>query len=280
MKQSKKVRPVLTISLRRHHILIIALVIFAAIFGYSLYFKFFMVLPQSSIHLINELPVTLENQKILVFSPHCDDETLGAGGLIHRAIQMKSDVRVVIVTDCNKRKIGATRKNESIDALKVLGLDYQHISFLNFPEEVEKRNPDEVKTMQDAINREINIFSPTLIVAPHPDDTHVDHRTVGRLVEESIQGKNNIRIIYYLIHCNFLKFPSPAGLKSDAYLLPPARLVSFSTLWYKLSLTTEEEDLKEEAIFKYKSQLKITNPILERILLGFVRKNELFMIRQ
>jgi LmbE family N-acetylglucosaminyl deacetylase len=280
MKRSKKVKPVLTVSLRRRHILAIVLVIFAAIFGYSLYFKFFMVLPQPSINLMNELPTTLENQKILVFSPHCDDEILGAGGLIHRAIQMKSDVRVVIVTDCNKHKIGATRKNESTNALKVLGLDYQHISFLNFPEGVEKRDPEEVKAMQEAISKEINIFSPTLIVAPHPDDTHVDHKLVGQLIIKAVQGKSNIQIIYYLVHYNFLKFPSPPGLRPDAYLLPPARLVSFTDRWYKLSLTADEENLKEEAVFKYRSQLKRTNPILERILLDFVRKNELFMIKQ
>lgn len=43
-------------------------------------------------------------------------------------------------------------------------------------------------------------------------------------------------------------------------------------------LSNAEEDAKEDAVLKYKSQLKVTNPVLNRVLLDFVRRNELFMV--
>lgn len=131
-------KPLFTVSFRRRHILMIVLILIAAGFGYSIYFRMFMTLPQQAINTIAELSQSHKNQKIIVFAPHCDDETLGAGGLIDRATKEGSQVKVVIVTDCNKHKIGAIRKQESLSALSTLGVLQSDVSFLNFPEGQDK----------------------------------------------------------------------------------------------------------------------------------------------
>lgn len=67
-------------------------------------------------------------------------------------------------------------------------------------------------------------------------------------------------------------------MKVGDYLTPPIRLINHDTRWYTFPLTEEQEEKKESAVLKYKSQLKISNPILHQILLDFIRKNEIFMI--
>lgn len=237
-----------------------------------------MVLPQTAINIMPELPISLENQRVLVFAPHCDDEVLGSGGLINRAIKAGSVVRVVIVTDCNKRKIGQKRKEETKKGLSVEGLGAQNIAFLNFPEGESSPKKEADPKMVEAMNNQIKLFNPSIVILPNLNDTHRDHEAVGIAGRQLLHGKNDISILYYLIHYNFLRFPSPPGLRPDDYLLPPARLINLHDNWFKFSLTSDEVDQKEDATSQYKSQLSLKNPILVRVLWDFVRQNELFMM--
>jgi len=240
-----------------------------------------MVLPQTAINVLPEATFSLSDQRIVVVAPHCDDEVLGAGGLIQKAIKSGSDVRVVMVTDCNYQKIGQTRQGETKSALGVLGLPSNKIIFLNFPEKAEKskKNIGENVEMRAAMKTQFVKFDPTLVVLPHPEDTHIDHATSGREGLKALKENNSsAKVAYYLIHYNFLRYPNPSGLHLDKYLLPPARLISWTDRWYKLDLTAEGEDLKEEAVLTYRSQLRRSNPILYKILLDFIRRNELFMV--
>jgi len=265
------------LTFKKRHLIFLLVIIGIGLFGYSLYFRFFMVLPQSAFFILPELPISLDNQKILILSPHCDDETLGAGGLIQRALSKNSKVKVVIITDCNKRKKGNLRKKETLKALDILGVKKDNVLFLNFPELGIETSQKEAELSQ-RLREEIKIFSPSLIVSPHLEDTHPDHKVVGKVVSELTKYKN-IQIIYYLIHYNFLKFPSPSGFKPNYYILPPARLIKFKERWYKFSLAEEEEERKERAVFVYRTQLSYKNPILRRLLFGFIRRNELFMVK-
>lgn len=282
LPSTKDRQPVLTLRLYKRHILLIIIIIVAAMFAYAAYFKFFMTLPQSAINIVQEVPFSLANQRILVVSPHCDDETLGASGLMQIAKREGSEIKIIMVTDCNYQKIGVTRRAETASALKTIGFNENNIKFLNFPEKNEKskEGPEEERSMKTAILDEVTSYNPTLIISPHSQDTHIDHATAGQIIQEIVKGKeDSIKVAYYLIHYNFLRYPSPPGLKPDEFLLPPARLISLTDRWYKLDLPSEDEDVKEEATLKYKSQLHRTNPILHRILLDFVRRNELFMVR-
>lgn len=92
-------------------------------------------------------------QRILVFAPHNDDETLGQGGLIDTAIKAGKQVEVVIATNgdgytfatmeefrkvfptgMDYIKLGNIRQEESISALQVLGLDRKNVFFLSYPD--------------------------------------------------------------------------------------------------------------------------------------------------
>jgi LmbE family N-acetylglucosaminyl deacetylase len=104
---------------------------------------------------INSLEIldTSSYQRILVFAPHNDDETLGQGGLLANAVKNGKDVSVVIATNGDGYtfatmeefrklfptgkdyiKMGNVRQQESINALNMLGLKKENIFFLSYPD--------------------------------------------------------------------------------------------------------------------------------------------------
>lgn len=92
--------------------------------------------------------------RLLVLSPHPDDEVLGAAGLIRRVITAGGRVRVVLLTSgdafaegvetldgitsptaADYRDYGTKRESESLAALGTLGLDPRRVTFLGFPDD-------------------------------------------------------------------------------------------------------------------------------------------------
>jgi LmbE family N-acetylglucosaminyl deacetylase len=93
------------------------------------------------------------NTRLLVFAPHPDDETLGAGGLIQRVLSTGGAVKVVFMTSGDGfpagvavarhtltptaqdyRTYGTLRQEEAKRALAVLGVAEKDIIFLGFPD--------------------------------------------------------------------------------------------------------------------------------------------------
>lgn len=90
--------------------------------------------------------------RLLVVAPHPDDELIGAGLLIQRALQCGAQVRVVVVThgdafayvgprpaqrisaERRTRGLGVTRRSESLRALARLGLGADSVLFLGYPD--------------------------------------------------------------------------------------------------------------------------------------------------
>ena len=100
------------------------------------------------------MPSPRTAQRLLVFSPHPDDETLGAAGLMREARLHGCDVRVAFFTCGDGFRVGAARElhelnvapsdyvrygllrqEESRTALGVLGVPRDHITFLGYPDQ-------------------------------------------------------------------------------------------------------------------------------------------------
>jgi LmbE family N-acetylglucosaminyl deacetylase len=98
-------------------------------------------------------PSLSKNTRLIVFAPHPDDETLGAGGLIQRVLTLGGAVKVVFMTSGDGfpegverenriarptaqdyRDYGKLRKREARQALRILGMKKQDVVFLNFPD--------------------------------------------------------------------------------------------------------------------------------------------------
>lgn len=92
--------------------------------------------------------------RVMIFSPHPDDETLAAGGIIQRAAALGGEVRIVWITNgdgylegMQKEKLqglpssqdfinyGMKRHKEALEALRSLGLRNSNGVFLGFPDD-------------------------------------------------------------------------------------------------------------------------------------------------
>lgn len=97
--------------------------------------------------------INFYGKKIIVFAPHCDDETLGCGGMIQKAVNAGAKVYVVLITNGDGFKYAAEaefkkfkpspqnyikfaymRQNESLQALAMLGVKNTNIFFLGYPD--------------------------------------------------------------------------------------------------------------------------------------------------
>lgn len=265
-------------------------------------------------------------KRLLVFAPHEDDETLGQAGLIQRALAQGMEVKVVIETNGDGylfatieefRKafptsgdyihLGNIRQQESLNALKVLGVQPSNVIFLSYPDrgtpELWVRswnpanpfespytetthspyaitfNPQSNYSGEDLlkdISTILEDYNPDLIVYPNPEDVHPDHRGLSDFVRLAVQlermntpGFAPMELTY-LVHRP--QFPAPHGYLPNDSLLPPLPLFNINPNWYSFGLTADEINKKFEAIQQYKSQL----PSLRGLLESFVRSNELF----
>jgi len=98
-------------------------------------------------------PFVTKNTRLMVVSPHPDDETLAAGVLIQLVLRLGGSVKVVFMTSGDGfpegveketrigrpnaqdyRNYGKLRKREARQALRVLGMKKRDVVFLNFPD--------------------------------------------------------------------------------------------------------------------------------------------------
>jgi len=116
----------------------------------SLYHYFFP--SPTRVRLPAEMPLG-PGDSILVIAPHSDDETLGPGGLIHRAAMEGIPVHVLMMTNGDGFTLAAEeerlrlrpspqdyirlaqhRQQETLEALSVLGVPSENVTFLGYPD--------------------------------------------------------------------------------------------------------------------------------------------------
>ena len=263
---------------------------------------------------------------MFIFAPHCDDETLGSAGLILAAERAGIQVQVVIGTNGDGyyfataqdfRKVyprpqdyirfGELRQQESLAALRILGVKAEQVSFLSYPDRGtpaewndywSSKNPYRSPYSQDTrspypltfnprsvyagedyladIMAILKSYQPDLIVYPHPDDVHPDHwglNVFSRLaIAEVTHGDASFqpKQLTYLVHRP--DFPTIRGLKPNESLVPPPALFTLNSDWFRWDLTPGDVQRKGQALQAYRSQL----PLLHGLMDSFVRANELF----
>lgn len=125
--------------------------------------------------------------KILVISPHPDDESIGCGGTIRKHIIDGDVVEVIFLTSGEKGGHGIpeneTRKIREEEAHKAAGiLQIDKIDFWNEPDGAFIATEKNVNRLAEKIIS----FLPTIIYAPHENEQHPDHRAAVLLVSQAI----------------------------------------------------------------------------------------------
>ncbi len=139
------------------------------------------------------------NRRVLVISPHPDDEAIGCGGSIAKHVAQGDAVHVIFLTSGEKgvqnrppHQIRAMRENEAERARQMLGIET--IEFY--------REPDgELRPHRKLIQRlaaKLHEWQPVLVYAPHPDESHPDHRAAFRILQRAVkQAAPFTRILLY-----------------------------------------------------------------------------------
>jgi len=134
-----------------------------------------------------ELP---KNKKIVVFSPHPDDDVISMGATIIKLIKNKNKVSCVYLTPSPKGVLGdilveekiKIRENEAIEACKIIG-SKPIFSYL-------ARNEEKIDLSNDNINKILNVLKterPDIVALNHKEDMHPTHRMCSRLILKALE---------------------------------------------------------------------------------------------
>ena len=121
--------------------------------------------------------MNLSDKRILLVSPHPDDETLGAGGFIKKLIEQNNTVKILTVSGhlppLYEQKDYDLTEKEAKSAYKVLGVeDY---SFMKIPATLVGDVP--IHELNGKISAYFQEFKPNIVLCPFPD-RHIDHRII------------------------------------------------------------------------------------------------------
>ena len=229
-----------------------------------------------------DLDLQLLTGKIVIVAPHMDDEALACGGLIAR-LPDKDRVHIIYATDGMKSPapilpgrdkispdLGKNRMQESIKAMKLLGVPEHNLHFLCLPGARLKKH---LSSLRNLLRDKIRKIAPQQIFVPFRYDRHPDHLAVNHaIVSELRQGDTQPQLIEYFVYYRWRLMP-----KRDIrrYIQPQ--------LLFKLEIGVVAQQ-KRQALDCFTSQTTIyypwqTRPILTSILLNEECQNpEFFLI--
>jgi LmbE family N-acetylglucosaminyl deacetylase len=123
-----------------------------------------------------------ESGRVLVLSPHIDDDVIGAGGSLRKHVRQGDQVKVLYFADCTKERI-----REAKESAKVLG--FSDLEFLGY----ESKKLLESSGLTDRLLTIINDYRPDIVYLPSLFDRHNDHLAVNHL----------LAVVHKEFHCAF-----------------------------------------------------------------------------
>ena len=146
-------------------------------------------------------------EKVLIISPHPDDEVFGCGGLMQSLVQAGKQVEVIIMSKGEAVHRPCCPNNEIIivearagltDAANgVLGIAPEHIHRLNFPDG-DFASAIGNKVLVSALGELIKVIAPTEVFIPHPFENSPDHVAATQILESILQ-RLTIKTFYYCV---------------------------------------------------------------------------------
>jgi LmbE family N-acetylglucosaminyl deacetylase len=206
------------------------------------------------------------------------------------------------ITPAEYLRLARRRQAETLRAMALLGLPESRVDFLGYPDRgllpmwqsfrkpgrlytspytqtdhapyeriFRRRAPYCGQAVVDDLGALLRQFRPQWVFAPHPDDSHPDHRSAYAFVVAALGGfDQRVLLGAYLVHAP--EWPSPPLLLSALPLTPPSALAGPEHHWQLLPLSRQMRERKGQAVHAYASQTAVMGALLE----SFVRANELF----
>lgn len=136
--------------------------------------------------------------RILVLSPHPDDESIGCGGTLNKHVESGDNIYVLFLTsgekgghDLSEAEAARIREQEAREATAILGI--QKIDFWRQPDSALRATSKLVNRLRQVIID----WKPEYVYVPHIKEMHPDHRATARLLRASLRslpGNDKIEI--------------------------------------------------------------------------------------
>lgn len=195
-------------------------------------------------------------RRVVVVSPHPDDEILGAGGFLSD-IEPDRDVIVIAVTDgeaayLDCANLAQIRQREQEEAMAAIHLDRTSIRRLRVPDGDVAQHEEQIAAQLTEM-----LDGSTLLLAPWEKDYHPDHEACGRAAALAARRAGATLVSYFFWTWHH----------ADPSAMSHLSLRSFH-------LTPEAFERKQRALSKYESQLMREHgePILPEPLLTPARR--------
>ena len=137
------------------------------------------------------------DKKIMIFTPHPDDETFAMGGTIARLAKNRNDIQIVIFTNDNKgskdlsmtrEKLARIRRAEEEKSCEILGVSPDKLHWLGYEDgDLEYADPH---VLRGKIARLIKLHRPDVVFSPDPGGLWVqwhktDHRMAANITQDA-----------------------------------------------------------------------------------------------
>lgn len=125
--------------------------------------------------------------RVLVVSPHPDDESIGCGGTLRKHVCQGDAVRLIFLTSGEQGGHGRSpdetvrvREREAEEAAGILGLF--KIEFWREPDGAVRAS----RRLAEKLRKAVREWEPRLVYVPHRAEMHPDHRASARLVRRAL----------------------------------------------------------------------------------------------
>ena len=126
--------------------------------------------------------------RVMVISPHPDDESIGCGGTICKHVAAGEPVHVELLTSGEKGGHGLSeqetalqREEEATAAAEILGIT--HVEFYR----QQDGNLSKNRRVANLLARRIQTCRPHLIYVPHPREQHPDHQPIAKVLRRALR---------------------------------------------------------------------------------------------
>ncbi|HSM72102.1 MAG TPA: PIG-L deacetylase family protein [Anaerolineales bacterium] len=153
---------------------------------------------------------------VVIVAPHMDDEALACGGLIAK-LPDKNRIHLIYATDGMKSPapimvgdeitpdLGRVRIQESVEAMKMLGVPEQNLLFLSLPEAELK---DNLPALEKSLGEKLKELDPQFIFSPFRYDRHLDHLAVNHTVVAALEkGSIKAQLVEYFVYYRWRLLP-------------------------------------------------------------------------
>ena len=135
-------------------------------------------------------------RKVLVVSPHPDDESIGCGGTLQKHLSEGDRVQIIFLTsgemgakNISPQKLMRIREREAARVAKRSG--FHAIEFWREPDGALKARPGLIRRLRE----KFITYCPEIVYVTHESEMHADHKTAAKIVRQVLKKKAGLKKI-------------------------------------------------------------------------------------